>query len=49
MFENLAQIQHASRKELVAYLEWWGAACYDDESTKLLRETAVYTFKTEGC
>ena len=44
MFENLAQIRHASRQELVAYLEYWGIACYDDEPTSLLREAAVDTF-----
>jgi len=49
MFENLAQIRHASRKQLVEYLEWWGTACYDDEPTSLLREAAIETFKTEGC
>lgn len=49
MFENLAQVRRASRKELVVYLESWGTACYDNEPTKLLREAAIYTFKTEGC
>ena len=49
MFENLAQIRHASRQELVDYLEYWGTACYDDEPTSLLREAAIDTFKTEGC
>ena len=49
MFENLAQIRHASRQELVAYLEYWGTACYDDEPTSMLRDAAVDTFKTEGC
>ena len=49
MFENLAQIRHASRPELVVYLEYWGTACYDDEPTSLLREAAIDTFKTEGC
>jgi hypothetical protein len=48
MFENLAQIRHASRKQLVEYLEWWGTACYDDEPTSLLREAAIDTFKADG-
>ena len=49
MFENLAQIRHASRQALVHYLEYWGTACYDDEPTSLLREAAIDTFKTEQC
>jgi len=48
MFDNLEQVRHASRQELVEYLESWGTACYDDESTSLLREAAVETFETEG-
>ena len=48
MFENLAQIRHASRQEIIDYLEYWGTACYDDEPTSLLREAAMDTFKTEG-
>lgn len=46
---SLRDVRNASRRELVAYLESWGTACYDDESTSLLREAAVDTFKTEGC
>jgi hypothetical protein len=46
---SLEDIKYASRMELVAYLENWGTACYDDESTSLLREAAVDTFETEGC
>ena len=34
-------IERASRSELVAYLEARGSACYDDESTELLREAAL--------
>jgi hypothetical protein len=49
MFDNLEQVRHASRQELVEYLESWGTACYDDESTSLLREAAIDTFETEGC
>jgi|TARA_R110000851_G_scaffold236053_2_gene388654 hypothetical protein len=48
MFDCLEEVQSASRQELVAYLESWGTACYDDESTSLLREAAVDTFQTEG-
>ncbi len=49
MFYSIMEIKQATRRELVAYLEAWGTACYDDESTSLLREAAVDTFKTEGC
>ena len=49
MFSSLEEVQNASRQELVQYLESWGTACYDDESTSLLREAAIDTFKTEGC
>jgi len=36
-----------SREELVAYLEARGTACYDDESTELLRECAIEDFDQE--
>ena len=49
MFTCLGDVRRASRQELVEYLESWGTACYDDESTSLLREAAIDTFKTEGC
>ncbi len=49
MFTCLEEVQRASRQELVQYLESWGTACYDDESTSLLREAAIETFETEGC
>ena len=49
MFYSIMEIKKATRHELVVYLEAWGTACYDDESTSLLREAAVDTFKTEGC
>ena len=49
MFTCLSDVQQASRVELVQYLESWGTACFDDESTSLLREAAVETFETEGC
>ena len=48
MFNCIEDIRRASRDELVAYLEAWGTACYDDESTWLLREAAIDTFNTEG-
>ena len=49
MFTCIQDILSASRDALVAYLESWGTACYDDESTSLLREAAIDTFETEGC
>ena len=48
MFDSVEDIQRASREEIVQYLEGWGVACYDDESTSLLREAAIDTFNTEG-
>jgi hypothetical protein len=49
MFASLSEIQQATREELIEYLESWGTACYDDESTSLLHEAAIETFETEGC
>jgi len=49
LMNSLRDVKTATRQELIAYLESWGTACYDDESTSLLREAAVDTFKTEGC
>jgi hypothetical protein len=46
---HLEDVKTATRQQLVAYLESWGTACYDDESTSLLREAAIETFETEGC
>ena len=34
-------LERATRTELVSYLEARGSACYDDESTELLREAAL--------
>ena len=34
-------LERASRAELVDYLEARGSACYDDESTELLRAAAL--------
>ena len=34
-------LENASRSELVTFLEMRGSACYDDESTELLRECAL--------
>lgn len=34
-------LERASRPELVEYLESRGSACYDDETTELLRAAAL--------
>jgi hypothetical protein len=44
---SLQQIQQMSRQELVEYLELRGTACYDDESTSLLRECAIEDWEGE--
>jgi len=49
VFSSIYQINRATRQELISYLESWGTACFDDEPTSLLRETAADTFRTEGC
>ena len=40
-------IANATRNELVRYLESRGYACYDDEPTELLRETATEDWHNE--
>ena len=40
-------IKELDREELVTWLEFRGFACYDDESTSLLRETAIEDFDGE--
>ena len=49
MFGSLDEIEKANREDIVLYLESWGIACYDNESTCLLRAAAMDTFETEGC
>ena len=48
MFSSVEEIEVASREEIIQYLEGWGVACYDNESTNLLRVAAIHTFNTEG-
>ncbi len=43
----LQDIQQMNRSELVDYLESRGSACYDNESTELLRETAIEDWEGE--
>ena len=40
-------LERATRTELVDYLEARGSACYDNESTELLREAALEDFDGE--
>jgi len=47
MFDSVEEIETAGREEIVQYLEGWGCACYDDESTSLLKAAAIETFETE--
>ena len=43
----LQQIQQMSRSELINHLELRGMACYDNESTELLRQTAIEDWEGE--
>jgi len=40
-------IETARRHQLIEFLELRGTACYDDESTELLRECALEEFEDE--
>ena len=44
---SISDVQSMSREELVKHLELRGCACYDDESTELLRETAIEDLENE--
>ena len=41
-------IERMTRCELVEWLEFRGCACYDDESTSLLRECALEDYDCEN-
>jgi len=41
-------IRRMDRSELISHLESRGMACYDDESTSLLRETALDDYDNEA-
>ena len=45
---TLPELQAAPRAQLQDYLESWGAAVYDHESTELVREAALQNHATEG-
>jgi hypothetical protein len=40
-------LEEAGRKELVQFLELRGSACYDSESTSLLRAAALDDYDSE--
>ena len=42
------EIESANREDLIAYLEGWGFACYDHETTDELRTAAIENFRTEA-
>ncbi len=44
---SISDIQAMSREELVKHLELRGTACYDDESTELLRQAAIEDLENE--
>ena len=47
MFGSVEEIENATREDVILYLEGWGTACYDEESTCLLKAAAIDTFETE--
>ena len=42
------ELEEATREELVFYLESWGFACHDSETTEELRTAALLNHQTEG-
>ncbi len=47
LYVDQPQIREMTREELQEYLELRGYAVYEDESTSLLRETALEDFESE--
>ena len=45
---TIDELERASRRQIVAYLEARGIACYDDEPTELLRNAAVEDILSES-
>ena len=45
---NKLVIEQMTRPQLVEWLEFRGMACYDDESTESLRETAIEDYDDES-
>ena len=46
IYTERGRIESMNRDELIEWLEGRGFACYDDESTQLLRETALEDYDT---
>ena len=44
---SLQDIQQMNRQEIVEFLELRGTACYDDESTEMLRQCAIEDWEGE--
>ena len=44
---TLQDLQEMKREDLIQHLELRGCACYDDESTQLLREAAIEDWEGE--
>jgi hypothetical protein len=47
IYVTLEKLKSMTREELVLYLEMRGTACYEDESTDLLRECAIEDWESE--
>ena len=45
---TIDELQRATRQQIVAYLEARGTACYEHESTELLRQVAVEDILSES-
>ncbi len=48
MVMHRQHIESMNREQLIEHLEDRGFACYDDESTSLLRETALEDYDAEA-
>ncbi len=47
MSQTREHIERMEREDLIDWLEFRGMACYDEESTALLRETALDDYDSE--
>ena len=47
-YMTVEELRTASREALIRFLEHRGFACYDDEPTELLRQTAIEDILEEG-
>ena len=46
-YATVLEMETATREDIIFYLESRGVACYDDEPTELLRETAIEDIQGE--